>query len=90
MNEEIDIPEWTEEWPTEPGRYWFYGHLGPPYTIGDPILRHVNVRKISNGLLYVTSNTTLDKRSRGLWWPIAIEEPEIDNLIYERVQEMCK
>ncbi len=50
---------WTEEWPTEPGWYWFwgypYGKKKSKHDLGDnePRLNIVRVAKISNGVMYV-------------------------------------
>jgi hypothetical protein len=38
---------WTKEWPTEPGWYWFYGHM-----YGEEKCNYgvVEVRRITNGV----------------------------------------
>jgi hypothetical protein len=42
--------EWTPDWPTEPGWYWFYGHMYGEEKRSAGVVR---VSKISNGLIHV-------------------------------------
>ena len=48
--------EWATTWPTEPGRYWFYGYRYGYVSCGcpeDPVLMSVEVWKAANGVAYV-------------------------------------
>jgi hypothetical protein len=40
-------------WPTEPGFYWFYGHLYRPAFDSKPRMVSMEVRQVSNGVMYV-------------------------------------
>jgi len=45
---------WTHEFPTKPGKYWFYGYRygkTPCGTEADPELMIMDFRKISNGVM---------------------------------------
>lgn len=64
---------WQQEWPTEPGWYWFYYH----WNLSERKLRltAVEVKKIANGLAYVGMGTFLyPGEVTGLWQPIAAPE----------------
>jgi hypothetical protein len=59
---------WSETWPTETGRYWFYGWCFENHT-DSPALYYVNVRKCSNGVMRYTDGHFIYKSDGaiGLW-----------------------
>lgn len=75
---EEEPPEWSDEWPTLPGRYWFYGvrskHAEKPQLVV------VYARRIRNGFLYVAGNYVIhySQGARGVWTPLA--EPELPTM----------
>ena len=45
-------PEWTTEWPTETGRYWFYGYRYGKVSVGReqrPYLMLMNATRLGDG-----------------------------------------
>ena len=60
---------WTKEWPTESGFYWFYGFLWSRMDGDKPHLVSVEVRPISNGIMYVAKGSFIYKREKhiGFW-----------------------
>ena len=60
---------WTKEWPTESGFYWFYGFLWSRMDGDKPHLVSVEVRQISNGIMYVAKGAFIYKREKhiGFW-----------------------
>jgi hypothetical protein len=63
--------DWTEEWPTTPGWYWFWGQCFRSWK-GDewsPNLYSVVVRRCSNGLAFVTNGHFMyqEEGAEGLW-----------------------
>ncbi len=50
--------QWQNEWPTEPGPWWLYGWCFRKFSIKEekeePKLHLVEVRKVQNGMMYVT------------------------------------
>lgn len=71
--------DWSEEWPTEPGRYWFYGYKWKPFTSDmdkPPEMFLVKVRDGGNGVMRVTDGHFLYKAEggRGLWTPAVLPE----------------
>ena len=57
MRLEIDTmnEEWTQEWPTEPGLYWFYSYRYGMISCGfkqKPKLMMMAVSKCANGFMY--------------------------------------
>lgn len=72
----IEMTEWTEEWPTEPGWYWFVGHLD---CWSDKELHSVRVRvseAARNGVVYVVDgNFMYEDESVGMWCPAIFPEP---------------
>jgi hypothetical protein len=74
--------EWTEEWPTEPGYYWFYGWCWRS-EIRDgkaPRFFYVRVRPCSNSMMYVTDGHFMyeEEGGYGLWSKAQLPElPEI-------------
>lgn len=75
--------EWTREWPTEPGWYWFYGRLstlngtrdGKP---GRTELRPIQVFRCGDGGLAYSAMTFFIYESEGAegWW-VKAEIPEL-------------
>jgi hypothetical protein len=63
--------EWTRQIPTEDGYYWFWGYIwGPPnLLLGETArLEQVQVRAVSNGIIYIGGGAGFDPRqSIGLW-----------------------
>ena len=66
---------WTTEWPTEPGHYWFYGWC---FRDRDkPAKFHcVEVWKLQKGRAYVTDGHFLYKAegAEGVWQPVEFPE----------------
>lgn len=72
--------EWTTDWPTIPGWYWFYGD---PYAKASNKatikveLYPVKVVKIANGVSYISNGSFVYKREAaegGLWQPMQLPE----------------
>lgn len=54
--------DWSSEWPTEPGRYWFYGWRSTfAKNNSKPSLMMVNVRQVANSLMFITDGVFLYK-----------------------------
>lgn len=85
LHEKIEV-NWTREWPTEPGRYWFYGYpYGKQKTemgLGDktPSLHLVNADKTSNSMVYVMDGQFLFRDSKIIGMFCKAELPELPNL----------
>lgn len=67
--------EWTTEWPTEPGTYWFYGYRYG-YDGRLPNLNFVEIRSLQNShggwsLVGITRGAFMYKQEGhdGLWLP---------------------
>lgn len=62
------MPNWTREWPTQSGHYWFYGWCFHGHD-NAPQLFFVKVRQIQNGLAYITEGHFLYEAegARGVW-----------------------
>lgn len=63
------MTEWTDEWPTEPGWYWFWGQ---PWDNGPPQLYSIIVRLDALGsAVYVTDGHFMYEAegAQGLWCP---------------------
>lgn len=80
---------WTKEWPTCPGYYWFYGwcfrgrHRKPE-------LHYVKVRRIANGLALVTNGHFLYKAEGGDgYWSPAIT-PALPEELYNSLAEQME
>lgn len=59
-----DGNEWTRDWPTEPGSYWFYGYRYGRVSCGyekDRELCSVVVKKISNGVMLIESGSFMHR-----------------------------
>ena len=77
------MTDWTHDWPTKPGWYWFYGDPhGNRYKDQFVRLYPVRVGKISNGLSYVAEGnfTFKSQASDGVWTKMIVpsEPPEED------------
>lgn len=73
---------WTSEWPTTPGYYWFYGWCWPGWR-HERIskLLYVEAKRTSNRIAYVTEGHFLYRAegAEGVWQPVqAPELPEED------------
>lgn len=73
---------WKNEWPTEPGSYWFYGW---PYGIGQfkketPELNYVEVRKVTNGMMVVNSGAFWYKSEGWIGMFSKVDIPEFPDL----------
>jgi len=67
------MTEWTTEWPTTKGWYWFYGWDFGRGRSGreEPTLYPVRIKKVSNGYMYVCEGYFIYKgQAEGLWLPI--------------------
>ena len=74
-----DQNEWSDEWPTEPGTYWFYGWDWGDFN-REPELHYVRVKRISNGVAHITDGNFVLKGDK--WygkWQIA-DLPELPEL----------
>lgn len=74
----VHEPVWSKTWPTEEGKYWFYGRL---FKDDKPEMALVDVWKTSNGFAYVTRGMFLYKQETAGMWTSAIvpEPPEVDD-----------
>jgi len=74
--EDVDEENWTEEWPTEPGWYWFIGRL---HHWCDEELRSVRVYvsgATRSGVVYETDGRFIyEDESAGVWCPAVLPEP---------------
>ena len=72
------MTKWTEEWPTEPGKYWFWGQKFRNWS-GEykPGMYLVKVRQCVNSLVYVTDGHFIyeEEGARGQWQPAVVPEP---------------
>jgi hypothetical protein len=67
--------KWTEDWPTEPGHYWFYG---TPYRSMDVKLSTVTVHKVAHGVTCIGRGVFIYHReAKGVWQ--RIPTPELPN-----------
>lgn len=57
MKKKVDLVNWSKEWPTKPGFYWFFGwpYKGEMKREMKPELNSVRVHKISNGTMVTRS-----------------------------------
>ena len=73
--------EWTIEWPTKPGQYWFYGFRWKDRD-RPPKFYYVSVRKIANGFAYVEGHAFMYKAEKdyGVWAQVELPVlPSIPN-----------
>ena len=61
MKEIATENEWTPDWPTKPGWYWFYGHKYGEDRVSMSVVR---VDKISNGLMHVIDGAFMYKQEK--------------------------
>jgi len=68
--------EWTTEWPTEPGVYWFYGWC-VSYRRVPANFYCVEVWKEGNSIGYEACGHSLYKSegAEGVWQPVQFPEP---------------
>ena len=82
------MEKWTKTWPEEEGTYWFYGWSNA-YNMNngrEVKLKLVNVRKISNGMLYLVGSEFLrsSEGAYGMWLKTDLPEcPDIKPLTVE-------
>lgn len=75
--------EWTKEWPTIEGVYWFYGWRFKHDADEPPSIHFVEVHKASNGILYVARGNFMWKEegAEGIWLSGAFpDRPSWDEL----------
>ena len=79
---------WSEQWPTKPGHYWFWGWMsqfGKTYFLAGMHL--VRVAKGASSLFYVTHGTFLYKSdAEGVWQEAVMPAPP-DNATVNRKGE---
>lgn len=70
------MTDWTDEWPSEPGWYWFWGQ--PHYGLRslDSELYSVRVYETSTGLAFVAEGDFMYRGGggRGLWCPAVLPD----------------
>ncbi len=74
--------DWTKDWPTEPGYYWFYGWCFRQWgeTRDRPPEWHfVKVRRTANSLALITDGHFLHKAEggEGRWIPANMPKPPV-------------
>ena len=77
--------DWTAEWPTDPGWYWFYGYrFGRDDDKDKPELLPVQVWRIANGVAWVVGGRGhfmyQGEGTTGLWLPLSEPEAPVDQL----------
>lgn len=62
---------WTNEWPTEPGRYWFYGHK---YKEARVEVGAVHVIATSSGVVHILDGQFMFKEDghKGMFHPAQV------------------
>lgn len=79
------IEEWSKEWPTEPGRYWFYGWLHS--NSEEPEMHFVHLSTHGNHFALMEKSSELyvihPSHARGLWVPAIERCPPSDKLLAE-------
>ena len=84
------MTDWTKEWPTERGWYWFYGQTSKIVWDMMPEYLPVQVRKDgANRPFYVGGGRFLYKGegARGLWTRMVTPEPPTDYQIEDFMRE---
>lgn len=69
------VSQWSREWPTESGWYWFYGVLSK--SADTPRLKPVQVRRTGNGhMFYVIAGgfAYQQEGARGYWLPAVVPD----------------
>ena len=70
---------WSEDWPTEPGYYWFYGWTHG-YWRGDPARLHfVEIHKLPLELMFFTDGKLFRNAdgAEGFWMPAGVPEAPV-------------
>ena len=69
--------QWHDEWPTKSGYYWLYGWCWKMEWDRPARLFFVQVKEITNGVVYITNGHFIYKTegAKGVWLPI--EPPEL-------------
>lgn len=78
--------KWTQEWPSEPGYYWFYSYRYGKISVGretKPELMLMEVWKISTGVLYVANGQSVWESEPEEAWFLKAELPDTTGLIKE-------
>lgn len=76
---------WSTEFPIEEGEYWFYGYRYGKISVGrecEPELMFVEVRKASNGFLFIASGHMM--------WESEVEEPHFKKVDLPELPKMEK
>lgn len=72
---------WTDQWPTEPGYYWYYGTRDTRFDTS-PSLGVCEVRRISNGFAYILDGHFLfECEGKGRF--LSMPEPELPGVSYD-------
>lgn len=67
--------EWQDDFPKEPGYWWFYGWPFGKRQQPDPELCFVEVRKIVNGFMHTTKGFFLyESEAKGKWQKAILPE----------------
>ena len=77
-------PQWTAEWPTEPGAYWVFGYFSKPtLALNNRVrLELAHVRKVSNGVArYCGSLFLYESEACLLWLPATLPTPPPESMI---------
>ena len=71
------MTKWTEEWPTEPGRYWFWGQSDYGMRGLPARLYSVVVHKADRGPVYVADGSFMYRGGGGwgVWCRAVLPEP---------------
>jgi len=76
--------QWTSEWPTEPGMYWFYGwaFLNKPRPVGEAKMVLARMVLGQNGApVYVSRGRFMyDEECIGLWTPAILPDAPLEQL----------
>ena len=72
----MDKVMWTNEWPTEPGYYWFYGQLFRDRSNSADEFHFIRVYETANGrIVCVTGGYLLSRESgAGVWCPVGFPD----------------
>lgn len=73
---------WTSDWPTEPGNYWFHGWLHKCSYDSKPKTCLVKAFNLGPTLALVAEGSFIYRRdgAKGLWLPAEVPEPSEFNL----------
>lgn len=93
---EQPLPQWSENWPHEPGLYAFYGFPINMEINKEPLFMLVTVEKYSDtfGTIWRGPRTTLKPSTgaAGFWMPLLVppEKPALSDLIIMAAEAMEK